>query len=273
MRATASTTPLTVFRSLWSHRHLIGQLTKREVISRYRGSIFGLLWSLFNPILMLAVYTLVFGGVFGARWAGEPNGIGDFAVILFCGLIVYGIFSEAVNRAPGLIIGNVNYVKKVVFPLESLAWVALGSTLFHAAASLAVLIAFTLTVRGALPWTAVFLPCVLAPLLLLTIGCCWFLAALGVFVRDVGQVVGVATTIMLFLSPVFYAPAALPAHLRPYLLLNPLTLIVEQARAVLLRGQTPDWLSLSVYAAVSLLIAWLGLLWFEHTRDGFADVL
>jgi lipopolysaccharide transport system permease protein len=268
-----SRSPWIVFRSFWRHRRLIWQLAQRETLARYRGSLLGTVWAVFNPLLMLAVYTFVFGFVFQARWQGEPTGIADFALILFCGMIVFALFSECVNRAPGLIIGNTNYVKKVLFPLESLPWVTLASTLFHTAASVAVLLVATLITRGGVPWTVVFLPVVLLPLTLLTLGVCWFLASLGVFVRDVGQVVGVATTILLFLSPVFYSPAALPEHLRGYLLLNPLTLVVEQARAVTLRGQLPDWPALLAYAAVSLAVAWGGLLWFEQTRDGFADVL
>lgn len=260
--------------SLWRNRELVWQMARREVVGRYRGSIMGLAWSFFNPVLMLIVYTFVFSVVFKARWGGgTEESKANFAIILFVGMIVHGLFAECVNRAPGLILSNVNYVKKVVFPLETLAWVAMGAALFHALISTVVLIAAQLIINLNLPWTALFFPLVLLPLLLATMGFAWFLAATGVFMRDIGQVTGILTTVMLFLSPVFYPVSGMPPPYQVVLLLNPLTFVIEQARAVLIWGRVPDWPGLAVYLTVSLGIAWAGFWWFQRTRKGFADVL
>lgn len=260
--------------SLWCHRQLVVQMTKREVVGRYRGSVLGLLWSFLNPVFMLMVYTFVFSVVFRARWGvGEDETKTQFAMVLFAGLIVHGLFSEVLNRAPGLILSNVNYVKKVVFPLEILPLVILGTSLFHASVSVSVLIFAFILFNGYLPWAIIFLPLVLLPLLFLIIGLAWLLASLGVFLRDVGQTVGVITTVMLFLSPVFYPISALPEALRPWLMVNPLTFIIEQVREVLIWGHMPNWIGLAAYSLGAVMVAWLGYFWFQKTRKGFADVL
>jgi len=268
-----SKTPLNVVQSLWRNRQLIWQLATREVIGRYRGSFLGLLWSFFNPLLLLCVYTFVFSVVFRAKWHEQAESHTEFAVMLFAGLIVYSIFAECVNRAPGLILGNVNYVKKVVFPLESLPWVIMGATVFHSLVSVLVLVLMSLSVHGAIHWTVILFPLVVFPLVLVTMGLCWFLASLGIFLRDLGQVVLILTTALIFMTPVFYPAGNLPDAVRPYVLLNPLSFVIEQARAVLIRGELPNWPGLACYAALSIIVAWLGLLWFQKTRHGFADVL
>lgn len=266
--------PRALLASLWRNRQLILQMSKREVIGRYRGSIMGLAWSFFTPVLMLTVYTFVFSVVFKARWgAGAEESKAGFAILLFTGMIVHGLFAECVNRAPGLILGNVNYVKKVVFPLEILPWVALGSALFHSAISLLVLLLAQLFFNQTLPWTVVLFPLVLLPLLLATMGAAWFLSALGVYLRDVGQTIGLVTTVLMFLSPVFYPISALPEKYRFWLHLNPLTFIIEEGRKTLVYGQLPDWGGGALYLACSMLIAWAGFWWFQKSRKGFADVL
>ncbi|MCR4305168.1 MAG: ABC transporter permease [Gallionella sp.] len=261
-------------RSVWQHRDLILQMARREVVGRYRGSIMGIAWSFFNPILMLVVYTFVFSVVFKARWGtGADENQTTFAIVLFVGLIVYGLFSEMVNRAPALILSNVNYVKKVIFPLEILPIIALGAALFHALISLGVLLLAILLINGSLAWTAIFFPLIILPLLIATLGVAWFLASLGVFVRDVGQTVGIFTTVLMFLSPLFYPISSLPEKFQIWLMLNPLTFVIEQSRAVMIFGKLPDWGGLGIYAVASLLIAWTGYWWFQKTRKGFADVL
>ncbi|PWU27764.1 lipopolysaccharide transport system permease protein [Pseudomonas citronellolis] len=263
-----------LLRSLWAHGQLIVQMTRREVVGRYKGSVMGLLWSFLNPLFMLAVYTFVFSVVFKARWGGsEDESRGQFAVILFAGMIVHGLFAEVLNRAPTLILGNVNYVKKVVFPLEILPVVSLAAALFHSLVSVVVLLGAKLLITGTLQWTSVFLPLVLLPLMIFTLGLAWFLASLGVYLRDVGQTIGILTTIMLFLSPVFFPVTALPENLRPLMMANPLTFIIEQARDVLIWGRLPAWRGLALYMLASSLTAWLGYAWFQKTRRGFADVL
>lgn len=260
-------------KSFWRYRNLIFQMTKREVIGRYRGSVMGLFWSLFNPVLMLTVYTLIFSVVFKARWGGGSGSKTEYAAILFTGLIVHGLFAECVNRAPVLILSNVNFVKRVVFPLDILPWVALGSALFHAAISMGVLLVFFLALHGFLYWTVLFLPFLFLPLLLLIMGVSWFLAATGVYLRDVAQTTGLVTTLMMFLSPVFYPITALPEAYRPLLYLNPLTFIIEEGRNLLIWGKTPEWTSWALYFAASLLVAWAGLWWFQKLRKGFSDVV
>jgi lipopolysaccharide transport system permease protein len=265
--------PQSLLISFWRNRHLVWQLTKRDVIGRYRGSLMGLLWSFFNPILMLAIYTFVFSVVFRARWGGGITGQQDFAIILFVGLIVHAMFAECINRSPSIILNNVNYVKRVVFPLEILPWMALGSALFHATISVGVLLVFYGLVNLHIHWTVIFLPVVLIPLALVTIGISWFLASVGVFVRDVGQATGIVTTVMLFLAPVFYPVSALPETYRHLLHLNPLTFIIEQARNVIVWGQMPNWFGLGVYLSIGIGVAWIGFAWFQLTRRGFADVM
>ena len=259
--------------SFWRNRELIGEMSRREIIGRYRGSVMGLLWSFFNPILMLAVYTYVFSIAFKARWTAEHEGASKFAIIVFTGMVVHGLLAECIHRAPWAILSHVNYVKKVVFPLESLCWVILCSAAFHTAMSLAVLILFLMLTQQVLYWTVLLLPLVLLPLLLLCVGCSWLLASIGVFVRDVTQITGFVTSALLFLSPVFYPVSAVPEHYRLLLYVNPLTLFINQSRDVLLWGRPPDWTAWAFGLLASLLVASLGLWWFEWTRKGFADVL
>ena len=265
---------LSLVRSLWQHRPLIDQMTRREVAGRYKGSALGLAWSFFNPVFMLAVYTFVFSVVFKARWKVDgEEGKTQFAMVLFVGIIVHRLFSEIINRAPGLVLANVNYVKKVVFPLEILPVVSLGAALFHSVVSLGVLLVALILFNGSLHWTALFAPLVLLPLIILTLGLSWMLASLGVFLRDVGQTIGIVTTVMMFLSPVFYPVASLPEKFRPWIMANPLTFIIEQARAVLIWGHLPDGIGLGIYTLTATAVAWAGYVWFQKTRTGFADVL
>jgi lipopolysaccharide transport system permease protein len=262
-----------LFASQWRNRQLIVQLTKRDVLIRYRGSLLGLAWSFFNPLLMLAVYTFVFSVVFKARWGVGGEDKVSFAIIIFAGLIVHGIFAECINRAPHLILTNSNYVTKVVFPLEILPSVALGSALFHAGVSLAVLLTAQLVLMHRLPWTIVIFPIVLLPLLLSVAGFAWLLSALGVYVRDVGQTTGILTTILMFLSPLFYPLSALPEQYRTWLYLNPLTFIIEEGRNVLIFGRPPNWSGWALTLVASALISAAGFWWFQKTRKGFSDVL
>ena len=262
-------------RSLWRNRQLIVQMTKREVVGRYQGSAMGLAWSFLNPVFMLVVYTFVFSEIFKSRWGGigGDDSKTQFAVVLFVGMIVLGLFSEVLNRAPSLILSNVNYVKKVVFPIEILPVIAMGAALFHSFISLGVLLAAFALFNGYLHWTVVFTPLVLLPLVILTMGLAWMLASLGVFLRDVGQTIGIITTVLMFLSPVFYPITAVPERFRPIIMANPLTFIIEQAREVLIWGHLPNWSGLGVYTLTATAIAWAGYAWFQKTRKGFADVL
>ena len=268
-----SISPKAIITSLWSHRSLWIALTKREVVGRYRGSVLGILWSFFNPVFMLAVYTFVFSVIFQARWSSGSESKTEFALVLFAGMIVFGLFSECVNRAPGLILSNVNYVKKVVFPLEILPFVSLGAAAFHLLVSAAVWLIFYIIFFGAPHLTILLLPPVLLPLALFTLGVAWMLASLGVYLRDVGQIVGILTTALLFLSPIFYPVTALPAEYQSLMHINPLTPVIEQTRQVLVWGKVPDIKLWFFSMILGLAVAWLGFAWFQKTRKGFADVL
>lgn len=271
--AGASVAMAALLSSLCRNRQLILQMTKREIAGRYKGSVLGLAWSFFNPIFMLVVYTFVFSVIFRSRWGIDGESKTAFAVMLFTGMIVASLFGEILNRAPGLIVGNVNYVKKVVFPLEVLPLVSTATALFHGAISLMVLLCAVLLLQGQLHWTVILVPVVILPLAILATGLAWFAASLGVFLRDVGQFTAIVVTVLMFLAPVFYPMTAVPEAFAPFILLNPLTFIIEQARGVLILGRAPDWLGLAVYFLVSLGIAWSGFAWFQKTRKGFADVL
>jgi len=266
--------PTEMVSSLWRNHDLILALIKREVVGRYRGSVMGIAWSFFNPLLMLVIYTFVFSGVYKSRWdMGGGDGKTSVAILLFVGMIVHGLFAECVNRAPGLILANVNYVKKVIFPLEILPWVTFGAALFHTIISLGVLLLMQLILSHQMPWTVIFFPLILLPLVFATIGFTWFLAALGVYVRDIGHVTGLFTTILLFVSAVFYPISALPKKYQGFVQLNPLAIIIEEGRRTLIFGHLPDISRWGVMLAVGLLIAWAGFAWFQKTRKGFADVL
>lgn len=252
---------------------LTWEMTKRDLSARYRGSFLGLAWSLFTPILMLLVYTFVFGVVFKARWGATELSSADFALALFTGLLTFGIFAESVNRSPSLIIGHQNLVKKVVFPLEILPLMAVFSAVIQAAISLVVLLVACVVMRGDLPWTTIYVPLVLAPVILLTLGFTWALSAMGVFLRDIGQGVVVVTTALMFLTPIFYPLEALPDSYRHLAASSPLAVAVENMRQVLLWGKQPDWASVLMGLAIAVPVAIAGYGLFMRTKKGFADVL
>lgn len=262
-----------MFRCLVKYRMMIWELTKREVVGRYKGSILGLAWSFFNPLIMLALYTIVFNTIFQGRWTGGTGSKTEFALVLFIGMIMHGVIAETLGRSPALIIGNVSYVKKIVFPLEILPWIMMGATLFHALVSICVWILFYLLVNHSLHWTIFFLPLLLFPLILLSMGLSWFFASLGVYLRDIRQITAVISSILLFLSPVFYPVSRLPEPYRTLMYINPMTYIMEEARAVMMWGELPDFRGLIIITIIGLLVAKLGFIWFQNTKKGFADVL
>ncbi|KCZ85709.1 hypothetical protein HAD_08490 [Hyphomonas adhaerens MHS-3] len=254
---------------------LLLQLTRRDIESRYRGSGLGLVWTIATPLLMLGVYTLVFGTVFKSRWAGSSDTASpmEFAVILFSGLILFQFFSDVMLRAPTIITMNASLVKRVVFPLELLVPSALLSSMFHAGVSLLILVPFIYIVFGTVHVTLLLLPLIIIPLALMITGLGWFLASLGTYIRDIGQIVGTIVTALLFLAPIFFPLSALPEWVQPILAFNPMTVPIEQLRRIMIFGELPDFSALASYTAVALVILVLGYQWFERTRKGFADVL
>lgn len=265
--------PVAPYLSLARNARLILELCKRDITGRYRGSMGGLFWSFVIPLLMLAIYSFVFGYIFKSRWQVAGGGVTHFTIVLFVGLIISNFFTECANRAPALITSNPNYVKKVIFPLETLTWVAVGSGLFHAAISTIALLAAMWLTSTPLAWTAIGFPLLLILFLPMLAGITWLLSALGVYFRDAQQVVGVLTMALVFLSPIFYARESLPKDYQWMLSLNPLTFIVESARGLLLWSQWPSLEGTLGYLLVSLTVAWLGWVAFQTTRKGFADVL
>jgi lipopolysaccharide transport system permease protein len=265
--------PLSVIQSLIAERGLVYQFVKREIAGRYKGSFLGLFWSFVNPLLLLSVYTFVFGVVFKSRWRPTSTDHFEFAVVMFVGMLTHGLLAECLTRAPGLIVANSNFVKRVVFPLEALTWITLGTALFHLFIASIILFGAILVWQHHIPLTALLAPIILVPYLFAIAGVTWFMMSLGVFLRDIGQLTGIVTSLLMFLAPVFYPVTSVPPAFRPIIYLNPLTFIIEQLRSVLIWGNGPDWIGLLIYLLCGYLFAWAGLWWFERTRPGFADVL
>lgn len=260
---------------MWGNRSLIVQLVKREIASRYKGSALGFSWTFLVPMFMLAVYTFVFSEVFKARWdvGSATESKGSFAIILFVGTIVLGFFNEVLSRSPLSVVAHSNFVKKVVFPLEVLPAVTVLVAGFNAIASACVLFLAHLALNGFLHWTALLMPIVFVPLIVLSLGVAWGLSALGVYLRGLPQLTSLLAAVLMFLSPVFYPVSAVPPAFQKLLMLNPLTYVIEQARRAVIAGLMPDWIGLLVYSLGALIVAACGFVVFQKTRKGFADVL
>lgn len=268
--------PLAVFTSAWRHRALLYRLARREVEARYRGAMLGILWSLLIPLFMLGVYTLVFSGIFHSTWDIPPGGKGNYFLVLFMGLILNNFFGDCIGRAPGIMLGNVSYIKRIVFPLEILSTVAILSAAFDLVISIAVLMAIYVATLGTPLLMALLLPIVVFPFLLMTLGMVWFLSSLGVYLRDLRQIIGVVLAALPFLSTVFYPMsvfARFPQACKTALYFNPLTIPVVQARQVVFFNQIPSWKLWLAYAVCSYIFASAGLAWFKYSQKGFADVV
>lgn len=269
-----SATPVAMLGNLFKHRELLCELVKRDFIGRYKGSLLGVVWSLFNPLLMLAIYTVVFSVAFKAKWggSGEESKVA-FAIVLFSGMIIHSFFAECINRSPNLIISHPQYVKKVIFPLEILPWMAMFSALLHFLVSFCVLLVFCLLAGVTIHIGVLLTPVILFPLFLMILGFSWVFASLGVYLRDLSQVIGMVTTVALFMAPIFYPIDALPEDYRAFLLWNPITLPVIQLRDLMLWGKPILWGQWAASLIIGLLICQTGYWWFQKSRRGFADVL
>jgi lipopolysaccharide transport system permease protein len=266
--------PATLVYHLWMRRNLIIQFTRREIEGRYRGSFLGMIWSLANPLFMLAIYTFVFGLVLKSRWpTARSDSLGEFALIVFAGLIPFNLFSDCITRAPALIVGVPNYVKKVVFPLEILPVSIMGSALFHMLISVGVLLVAELILFGSVPWTVVLLPVVVLPAIFLGLGLMWFLSSLGVYIRDIGQVVGLVVQALFFFTPIFYSLDIIPEPFKTVILYNPMASVVENFRRVLVLEGQPSWLGLCYWLLGTGTVMVLGYAWFWITKKAFADVI
>lgn len=267
--------PLLGVRIVVQHRDLLRQMLRRNIAARYRGSVLGLVWSFAHPLMMLAVYSFVFGIVFKARWGVESLGDNpaSFPLIMFCGMAIFNIFSESINTSSVLVVSNAGLVKKVIFPLEILPIVTVMTSLIFGLAWFALLMVGTVFFLHQLSWTMLLLPVTMIPLLLISAGISFFVASLGVYLRDIPQLVGIITQILFFMTPIFYPIAIVPERLRWILEFNPLSSVVEETRKLFLYGQLPDFGVCAMLFVLSCVIFQLGLAWFVKTKKGFADVL
>lgn len=266
----ANFNPVRITANLWRHRHLAVQLIKRDVLFRYRGAYFGLLWVFLNPLIMLSIFTFVFGQIFQARWPHQTGGI-PLVLNLYCGLIAFNLFAETISRSPSAVRSYPSYVKKIIFPVEILPVVPLGSALIHAGFN-ACILTMAMVWTGHLHGFALLFPLLLAPLLLAALGMAWFLATWGVFIKDMNQIVPVFVQMMMFLSPVFYPAQVVPVALQPLYTHNPLGSVIEALRSAL-AGEKIDWSSWGSALAISIVIFILGHAFFQRNRDEFADAL
>ncbi|MEN1972213.1 ABC transporter permease [Luteimonas sp. MJ204] len=265
--------PLAPFGALGRYRDLTKELVRRDVLGRYRGANFGMLWSLIGPLMLLAIYTIAFGEILGSRWNQASGDTAAFGIVLFLGIIVHGFFAECFARSPRLMMDNANYVKRVVFPLDVLAWSVVVSALFHMVMNLLVFVVLNWLFFGGFSPTLWLLPVVLAPLVLLTVATCWMVSSLGVYIRDISQAVPVVVTALLFLSSAIVPVDTLPPKYQFVFSLNPLTFFIDEVREVALWGHYPDWAGLAGYALGSVVATYIAHAWFRITSKGFADVL
>jgi lipopolysaccharide transport system permease protein len=262
-----------MFRRAWKHRHLLSLLIERNVEASFRGSVLGKLWTALVPLLRLAVYTLVLGFILRVKWPGHGNTPLETALLYFVGLTFYDFFMEAISTAPSLMHDNVNYVKKVVFPLEILPCAMLGAALVRLGVTSTILLIFFLVIRGVPPLATLAVPLVVAPFALIVLGAVWFLSALGAYVRDLRQLMGVVALMMMYLSPIFFPLAMVPERARPFFYANPLAFMIESTRSALFAAEWPNWAGLILYSAIALLFAAAGYRWFLRVKSGFADVV
>lgn len=259
-------------QSIWRNRTLIRSMARRDILARYRGSFGGALWTVLNPLLLMSAYFFVFGIVLRARFGADQSKTG-FALYFLAGMLPWLAFSEPVGRAPYVVVEHRNFVKKLVFPLEILPVAQVVSGFITELFALAVFLVFMIVARGRIPESAAWLPALLIPQLLFTAGVCWFLAALGAYVRDLGQIMGFLLTLWFFLTPICYPETGLPAAALPILGKNPLFTLVRGYRAALLDGHPPDFRALWKLWVIGAIAFVLGYAWFHKLRKSFADVI
>lgn len=261
-----------MFTTLYQYRSLVFELIKREFSGRYRGSFGGVIWSFFQPLFLLSVYTIAFGIILKTRWGGTGS-TAEYALILFAGLIIFNTFSECLSKSTTLITDNPNFVKKIVFPLELLPIITVATALIHALIGVAVWLLGYILLFGVPHLSALLFPVILLCFLPVLLGLGWLLSAVGVIVRDISQLTSMVTHTLLFLTPIFYSIEAAPPLLQDLLKINPLTLIVEQFRLVLFNGMMPDFIDLLLYFIFSSIFAWVSLMIFKRLRPIFADIV
>jgi len=265
---------LAPWRTFRESRGLIANLARREIRSRFAGTLLGSAWTVISPLFMLTIYSFVFGVVFRGKWGQSPDqSLASFAMIIFCSISAFAIFQECLVKAPSLVVSQPNLVKRVVFPTETLVLSVLGAALFQGAINFMLVIGALYLLDGAIHWTVLLLPVMLVPLVFMTLGAAWLLSSLGVFFRDIQQVVGLAANALLFLTPIFFSLDMLPPAIRTYAALNPLAPIVEGIRGVVLWGITPSLSSFATSLCISWCVMQLGYAVFMRLKPTFADVI
>lgn len=257
---------------LLQHRDLLWQFTVRNVEVRHRGSYLGVVWSVFNPLLMLALYVLVFGYIFGGSFGRGESRL-DYGLGIFLGLSLFHFASEVLSTSPGVIVGNPNFVKKVVFPLEILPAANVGAALFHLAISLGLAVAGVLLLGPGLALSALWLPLIILPLVLICLGINWLFAALGVFLRDIAQLMQLISMALMFASAVFYPISKIPEPAWTFMRFNPILLAIELARDAVLWHQPINLNHLGYLYAFGLMACFAGYAVFRRLKPAFADVL
>jgi lipopolysaccharide transport system permease protein len=254
----------------WQHRYLLGQLIKRDVLLRYRGAMFGVVWMFLSPLFMLTIFAFVFGQIFQARWPQQTSDL-PFWLLLYSGLITFNVFADTVSRAPGAVRSYASFVKKIIFPVQILPLVPLGAALVHGTFSFFILLA-ALAFTGGLHWQILLFPLLLLPAVLFALGLSWFVAAWGVFIKDMTQIVPMFVQMLMFMSPVFYPVSAVPVALQPIYKYNPLGTVIETTRS-LVTGLPVEWGNWTVTLGLSMGAAMLGYAFFQHSQEEFADAL
>jgi len=265
----------TLAYSLYRHQQLIYTLAKKDILGRYKQALIGLAWTLITPLLTLIIYTFVFSDIFKVRWNGPDasNSKLEFALIIFSGMIIFSFFSEIMIRSTTIISVNVNYVKKVIFPLEILPIIVLCEAGFHALVSIGVMLTLVVFSDAGSIKNIYLIPILLIPFIFLCAGLAFLLAAIGVYVRDINQAISSITTILMFLSPIFFPLSAVPNTFQQLIELNPLTFVIENLRNILFFNHTLDIAGLLTYSLFSVLTLIAGFYFFQKTRMGFSDVL
>jgi lipopolysaccharide transport system permease protein len=259
-------------KSIYNNRNLIYAIAKRDVESRYKGTILGLLWAMVTPLIAMSIYIFVFGTIFNAKWVKGEDGV-QYVLLLYMGLIIFNCFSECINRAPMLVLSNSNYVKKIIFPLEVLSVSSALSSLFQVGLSMIIWLIIYLFAFGSLNLTVLFAPIILIELAMLCVGIGLILSSVGVFVRDLTQIMSSITSMLLFLSPVLYPVSSIPEEYRGWIYLNPLVQIIESIRLVMFYGKVPDPYLMLSSMFIQIIIFLMGIYWFQKTKKGFADVM
>ncbi|MGH7369426.1 MAG: ABC transporter permease, partial [Candidatus Methylomirabilaceae bacterium] len=257
---------------LYRHGALIRNFVKRDLQARYRGSAIGLMWSVVHPLVMLGLYTYIFSSILRVR-VGAAEGTGSFAIYLFCGLLPWNAFAEALNRSTGVVLEHANLIKRTIFPSQILPIYPVVSGIFNQLIGLGILLVALLVTSHPFSSLLLLLPAVLLFQFALTVGLAWIVAGLTVFVRDLGQLVGMVLTIWVFLTPIFYPPTLVPEQLRFLLAANPMYALVESYRCLILKGQLPPSADLAVLAFVALPVFVLGYWMFTRMQGAFADVI